>query len=222
MRHDPPGQLGFDAFLFVADEANRQLQIAREGAHLPDTLDEALPFYRALIQRHHEAMLAGDHEAVMAMREEAYLLARKLNGYEPGILADEDSPGRVLDRETRAPCGSVPLWGQSGAFELECMGMRVRIEIDGMFGIGSSCKFGRVRPRRVSFRGARLIRIPPCFLFWFNECVPLTCSIGRTAVASIPRCVHLRSSECRRRRPSWLRCCSYCRSAPVWRHPRRH
>jgi hypothetical protein len=44
MRHGPPGQLGFDAFLFVADEANRQLQTAREGAHLPDTLDEALPF----------------------------------------------------------------------------------------------------------------------------------------------------------------------------------
>jgi hypothetical protein len=66
-----------------------------------------------------------------------HLLARKLSGFEPGILADENAPACVLDRGTAAPAGEVPLWGQSGTFEITHSGMRVRIEMDGMFGIGA-------------------------------------------------------------------------------------
>lgn len=139
-RRTPPAQLGFDALLSNADQANANRQAARESADLPGTMDEALPFYRSLIDRHHAAMLAGDAEAVLGLHREAHRLAEKLNGYEPGIIADDDAPGCVLDRETRSPDGTVPLWGQSGKFGITVGGMRVLIRIDGLFGIGS-CAF---------------------------------------------------------------------------------
>lgn len=128
-------QLGFDALLHTAAIDNEQRKQERACAHLPDTMAEAVPFLRALIDRHHAAMLAGDVETVERLREEAHQLASKLNNYEPGILADDDAPGCVLDRLTRAPEGTVPLWGQSGSFTVECTGMRVQIDMDGLFGI---------------------------------------------------------------------------------------
>jgi hypothetical protein len=130
-------QLGFDALLATADGENRHRQAAKETAHLPATMEEALPFYRALIDRHHALMLAGDAGAVMRLRDDAYRLATKLNNYEPGILADDDAPGCRLDALTRAADGAVPLWGQGGSFIITCCGgMRVRIGMDGIIGIG--------------------------------------------------------------------------------------
>jgi hypothetical protein len=128
-------QLGFDALLNAAATDNQWRKQERACAHLPGTMDEAVPFLRALIDRHHAAMLAGDAETVERLREEAHQLAVKLNDYEPGILADDDAPGCALDRLTRAQDGTVPLWGQSGSFIIECAGMRVRIAMDGLFGI---------------------------------------------------------------------------------------
>lgn len=87
--------------------------------HLPGTLAEALPFYRALIERHHAAMLEGDAATAMQLRGEAERLATK-NNYEPGILAGPNVPGNLLDRKTRAKAGRVPLWGQRGTFEITC------------------------------------------------------------------------------------------------------
>lgn len=129
-------QLGFDGLLAAAAEDNRKHKAERETAHLPGTMEEAIPFYRLLIRQHHAAMLAADVEAAMRLRKEARLLAQRLNGGEPGILADDDSPGIVLARETAAAVDAVPLWGQEGDFTVEVSGMRVRIELDGMFGIG--------------------------------------------------------------------------------------
>lgn len=137
-RRTQPAQLGFDALLAGAERDNVNQQKARECAHLPGTMEEALPFYRALIDKHHAAMLAGDAATAMALREEAHRLGEKLNNFEPGISADDDAPGCVLERETRAPDGTVPLWGQTGTFEIAIGAMRVRIEMDGIFGIASS------------------------------------------------------------------------------------
>jgi hypothetical protein len=131
------GQLGFDGLLAAAAEDNRKHKAERETAHLPGTMEEAIPFYRLLIRQHHAAMLAADVDTAMRLRKEASLLALRLNGGEPGILADDDSPGIVLARETAALVDAVPLWGQEGNFTIEVNGMRVRIELDGMFGIGS-------------------------------------------------------------------------------------
>jgi hypothetical protein len=137
MRHAPQ-QLGFDLLLASAETANHARQEERACAHLPGTMDEALPFFRQLIDTHHRAMLAGDAETVRQLREEAGQLAFKLNGFDPGILADDDAPGCALDRATAAPVGTVPLWGQSGAFEITCERMRVSIEMEGVFGIGAT------------------------------------------------------------------------------------
>lgn len=132
-------QLGFDALLANADRDNTTRQMDRDCAHLPGTMEEAIPYLRSLIERHHAAMLTADLDAVMALREEADRLATKLNNYEPGILAGPDAPGNVLERATAAPDRTVPLWGQSGTFEIAVGTMRVRIEMDGVFGIAASC-----------------------------------------------------------------------------------
>jgi hypothetical protein len=135
-------QLGFGDLLADADEANTQRKFDRATAHLPGTMAEALPFYRAMIDRHHAVILAANVEQAMAIRKEARKLARKLNGGDSGILATPESPGCVLERETAAAPGTVPLWGQAGDFTLTVDVMRVRIELKGIFGIGStSCLF---------------------------------------------------------------------------------
>jgi hypothetical protein len=131
-------QLGFDALLSAADQENNARELEKQFGHLPGTMEQAIPYFRALIHRHHEAMIEGDGERVRALRDEAHDLAVKLNNYESGIIADEDSPGCVLEHMTAAPNGTVPLWGQSGNFEIQHDGMRVMIEMDGVFGIGAT------------------------------------------------------------------------------------
>lgn len=133
-----PGQLAFEALLAETDSLNQARSLQATYAQLPGTMDEALPHLRTLIECHHAAMLAGDLDTVTRLRREGHDLAYKLNGFEAGILADDDAPGCVLDRLTRAKKGTVPLWGQSGSFEIRYKAMRVRIEMDGLFGIGAS------------------------------------------------------------------------------------
>lgn len=136
--HSHSNQLGFDDLLSQADVDNKARTDRKAYGHLPGTMEEALPFFRKLIDQHHAAMLAGDSGAVMRLREEADNLAYKLNNYENGILADEDAPGCVLRRLVRAEDGVIPLWGQPGSFEICHKSMRVRIEIDGLYSIGAS------------------------------------------------------------------------------------
>lgn len=128
-------QLGFAALLAEADTTNRQRDFEKATGHLPGTLAGAVPFYRALLERHHAAMLAADTEEVFRLREEARSLALRLNGGQPGILAGPDAPGCALGRETAAPPGAVPLWGQEGDFVVNTASMRVRIVMRGMFGV---------------------------------------------------------------------------------------
>jgi hypothetical protein len=123
-----PRQLGFGF-----DEILHE----QETAHLPGTMEQAIPYYRKLIERHHEAMIAGNEPEVMKLREEAHELAIKLNGGELlGIMGGPDAPVYVLERATEAPAGTVPMWGQTGEFTIDVDGMRVRIEQDGIFGLG--------------------------------------------------------------------------------------
>jgi hypothetical protein len=69
-----------------------------------------------MIVQHHAAMQAAGIEQAMSIREEAHLLAAKLNGGTCGIIAGPDAPGCILERESAAAPGSVPLWGQAGEF----------------------------------------------------------------------------------------------------------
>src|SRR5579872_6227314 len=124
-----PQQLGF-GFDQMAEE--------QRTSHLPATMDEAIPFYRKLIERHHAAMLAGDVPAVMNIREEAHELAVKVNGGDAGICGSPDAPAYVLERVTAAPTGTVPMWGQTGSFIIMVGNVPVRIEQDGIFGTVSN------------------------------------------------------------------------------------
>lgn len=130
-------QLGFDAPLVEAEETNRRAAFVRAHGHLPGTLEKAVPFYRDLIGRHHAAMLAADVGRALALRKEAHRLALVLNHGEPSILAGPEAPGCRLAALTRADNDTVPLWGQEGGFVIDMQGMRVRIVMDGMFGIGA-------------------------------------------------------------------------------------
>lgn len=134
-------QFGFDALLAEVETDNGNRVFARETAHLPGTTQEAIPYFRTLIGRNHAAMLAADIEGSHAIHEEARLIARKLDSAGRGILASGDATGYVLARETAAPSGTVPLWEQTGDFVIETSGMTVRIEMEGLFGIGSGWAF---------------------------------------------------------------------------------
>ncbi len=107
-------------------------------AHLPDGLPAAIPYFRNLIDRHHEALLAGDLDAAQRINDEAHDLALKLNGGDSAILADDDSSGHVLERETAAPEGEVPKWGQTGAFVVSVDAMRVRVVMEGVLGLAAA------------------------------------------------------------------------------------
>lgn len=138
-KHVPPptGQLRFDGLLAEAEAANRAASLQRATGHLPETMDEAIPFFRGLIVKHHAAMLAGDIDGALELRAEATRLALRLNGGKPGIIAGPDAPGCVLARATAVSEGSIPLWGQEGCFILDIDGMAARIRMDGVFGIGA-------------------------------------------------------------------------------------
>ncbi|MGH6846307.1 MAG: hypothetical protein ACREC0_02375 [Methylocella sp.] len=131
-------QLGFAGLLTEADTANEQRQIDKATAHLPGTMASALPYYRRMIERHHAAMLAARIDEAMSIREDAHRLAAKLNGGTCGIIAGPDAPGCILERESAAAPESFPLWGQAGEFAVTVGAMRVRVEMKGMFGIGST------------------------------------------------------------------------------------
>lgn len=138
MQSSPKDQLGFDALLLDAAEDNQARMFERETAHLPCHWEEAIECHRGQIDAHHAAMLAMDFDAANAIRKDAHLLARKLNGGKPGILAGKDAPGCVLARECAADDGAIPLWGQDGAFVMNAAGMDMRVEMDGVFGVGAS------------------------------------------------------------------------------------
>lgn len=127
-------QLAFDALLDDADQRHADREWEKTTSHLPATMELAIPFFRALLEQHHAAMLAADVKKVRRLREEAAQLALKLNDRRPGYLADDTSPGCVLRRETESEVGAVPLWGQKGSFTLEFEAFRVRIETAGIFG----------------------------------------------------------------------------------------
>ena len=123
----------FDDFARAADEA--------ASAHLPSSIEDGIAYYRAMLERHHAAMLAGDAAEAARLQQEAHQLATHLNNDEPGILANEDSPGYVLSRETASKPGVVPLWGQAGEFVVDVDGMKARIESNGIFSVGGAAGF---------------------------------------------------------------------------------
>jgi hypothetical protein len=133
---DALAPLDFIGLLEQADAVNRQLRFDRATAHLPGDLAGAIRTHRQQIKAFHAAVQANGLAAAGKISAEAHLMAVKLNHGEPGILASKDAPGYVLSRRCAAAAGKVPLFGQQGCFRIEVSGVPVRIEMDGMFGLG--------------------------------------------------------------------------------------
>lgn len=86
---------------------------------------------KALVERHHDAVLAGDVAELDATHEAYKALVYVLNGQTLfGCMADESSAGRVLARAVAATPGHVPGWGRAGEFLLEVDGMRMRVKVE--------------------------------------------------------------------------------------------
>ncbi len=122
-------------------ERKETLQFQYDTAHLPDTMEEALPYFRDLISQHHNAMMMADEKETMRLRQEARNLARRLNNGNPDITACPESPGCVLEAATMAAMGTVPQWGEVGEFVITVGDMSVRIQLDGLFGASASYSF---------------------------------------------------------------------------------
>ena len=138
-------QLGFADMLQTAAANNAERAFLKEAGHLPDKLDEGIPVYREILDRHDKAMLAGDFEKVRIERREADLLIARLNGDTRfACCGGPDAPGCYVPRVTAAPDGQMPIWGQLGSFVV-MLGdqnpkpgntMRVRVEMSGLQSIG--------------------------------------------------------------------------------------
>lgn len=122
-----------------------QLGFAFEAAApLPVTRDipaDPLSCYRELIEQHHAAMMAGDVERTLRIREQAHDLATDMNGGTNCGIIGPDGPGTMLENQTAAKDGEIPLWGQLGNFVVAVGETRVLIEQDGIFGIGAAFSF---------------------------------------------------------------------------------
>jgi hypothetical protein len=118
-------------------EAFAEAEFDEKTAHMPSAIDEAIPFYRSIIDRYNTAILSGRPEVAATIEQEARDLAIRLNGGTPcGIKGDPQTAiCSVLERSTSAPQKEVPLWGQTGDFTLEVCSCRIRIEFCGLYGI---------------------------------------------------------------------------------------
>jgi hypothetical protein len=111
------------------------LEHEQKTAHFPVPGDESaqVVFWRGLIARYHAAMMAGDTAAAVAVDAEAELLVDHIHGGRSGCA----EVSRRLEAATAAAEGTVPMWGQSGVFTIQFAGVPVRIEIEGLQGLGS-------------------------------------------------------------------------------------
>jgi len=129
-------QLGFDALLSQTETDNELRVFKRKYPDLPESWDMAVPHYRNLLQRCDAAFLAADVDAINRIYGEAEALATLLQGKTSGLLAP-DGAGTILGEKTRAPLGTIPVWGQEGEFIIDAAGVTVRMETDGIFGIST-------------------------------------------------------------------------------------
>lgn len=102
----------------------------------PPPMEEGIRLYRGLIEQYNAAILKADVETANSIRQAADELAEELNGGTIiGIRGGPDAVCYVLERATAAPKGQIPLWGQSGEFEMSVAGCAIRFEVEGLYGI---------------------------------------------------------------------------------------
>lgn len=107
-------------------------QTSAAGFPKPGDTAGALALYRALTVRYDAAMCAGDTERALDAKEEADKLLMHMHG---AALGSATTARQLMDGCAAQP-GTVPLWGQVGEFTLTIASVPMRVNIDGMNGLG--------------------------------------------------------------------------------------
>lgn len=128
------------------------IDLPKDLNHLPDTVADLVPLYRAAIVRFDAAVHARDFEATEAARGEAHDVVERAHSL-PRFSEGRTVSGyrycfydvaRIFDRLTRATPGEVPLFGQSADFVASLSTTRIRFQMHGLAGdIGMSAYAGR-------------------------------------------------------------------------------
>lgn len=123
----------------IRDE--RDKQAAKLAASMPDEQATLLEVAADAVDNLHCAVLVDDAEGAAGAMAWYEAVIWKMNGGTFfGCNADSDSPGKVVERYCQADPGTVPKWGQKGAFVVVVDGMRVLVEF-GFFGSQGGANF---------------------------------------------------------------------------------
>lgn len=115
--------------------ANREAIAAALAATLPADRDELLAAAVSAVVEIDAAIMRGDDAAAELAAEKHAAIIWKMNGGTHfGSMADDDAPGRVIERHCAAVPGEVPLWGQRGQFLVERGNVRALVEYEAGFG----------------------------------------------------------------------------------------
>jgi len=129
------------------------LELPKDLTHLPSTVADLVPLYRACIVRFDAAVHARDFDAAAAAASDAHDVVIERAKSLPRFTAGRRRSGlrynfydvaQIFERLTRAAPGAVPLFGQTGEFVTMCSLTRVRFKTQGLAGIGVSAYGGRV------------------------------------------------------------------------------
>ena len=136
-----------------ANTKQNTLEIPPDLGHLPETVGDLVPLYRASIVRFDAAVHARDLAAAAAeveasheIVERAHSLARFQNPCmrnPHGFRYCFYDVARIFDRLTRATPGTVPLFGQAGRFVASLSTVRIQFDMEGLgASIGMSAYHG--------------------------------------------------------------------------------
>jgi len=125
------------------------LEVPKDLRHLPSTVAELVPLYRACIVRFDAAVHARDFGAANVERGEAHDIVERAFSSDrfqfPQYRYCFMDVARIFDRLTRAAPGTVPLFGQQGDFVASLSIVRVRFKVSGLSSdIGASAYSSRV------------------------------------------------------------------------------
>jgi len=113
-----------------AGEAAKEAADQADLAKLPDKIPALVEDYRRTLQARHNFMLKGKVKQAQEATRRLDLLQAKANGGRSFGSGVETSPAETLRRQTAAPIGQEPLWGQLGVFRVEVDGVPYLVEHD--------------------------------------------------------------------------------------------
>lgn len=114
------------------------------SAGMPDDLDLLKADYRQALTRFDAALVRGAKEVAGDLKLTMKAILWHANGKTRQGMAVNDRPVAVRDSAKPAP-GTVPMWGQSGAFAIEVGGLPAIVKVDSFYWGGPKFEFHPVR-----------------------------------------------------------------------------